>query len=341
MTRRRWIAVAVVAVIVVLLGVNALVVGAETKPARADIGRLVALPGGDSLQVREDGPTSAPTIVLLHGFAGSLHWWDNLVPLLAARYHVVRFDLLGHGGSSKPSSGYSMEHQAQLIDEALHLIGVRRALIVGHSMGGLVATALATRDRALAAGVALVDSPPTASSGKLPFTARLGFVPVLGQALRSVVITNGMVSEALQSAFAPGYPVPHRFVSDFWDMTYTSYTASDSADKAYLERQPLAPRLTALGLPVLGIYGREDRIVSPTAMREDYAQIPGVQIVAIAHAGHSPMVEKPYATAQALLPFAARILGRGAARPPQIPRSPTAAHHAAVPQPPLDTRRES
>jgi pimeloyl-ACP methyl ester carboxylesterase len=231
------------------------------------------------------------------------------VPLLTAHYRVVRFDLLGHGGSSKPSGGYSMEHQAQLIDEALHLIGVRRALIVGHSMGGLVATALATRDRSLAAGVALVDSPPTAASGKLPLTARLAFVPILGQTLRSTFITNGLVSNALQSAFAPGYPVPHQFVSDFWKMTYTSYTDSDHADQTYLKHEPLAPRLTALGLPVLGIYGSEDRIVSPTAMREDYATITGAKLVAIAHAGHSPMVEKPYATAQALLPFAARVLG--------------------------------
>jgi pimeloyl-ACP methyl ester carboxylesterase len=269
----------------------------------------VRLPGGDALQVREDGPAGAPTMVLLHGFDGSLRWWDNLVPLLtAARYHVVRFDLLGHGGSSKPAGGYSMEHQAQLVDEALHQLGVRRALIVGHSMGGLVATALATRDRALAAGVVLVDAPPTSGAGKLPFTAQLGFVPVLGQALRSAFITNGEVQSALGSAFAPGYPVPHQFVSDFWRMTYTSYTQSHREDNAYQEHEPLAARLTALGLPVLGIYGPRDAIVSPTAMREDYASVPGAQVVAIPGAGHSPMVEKPYATARALLPFAAATL---------------------------------
>jgi pimeloyl-ACP methyl ester carboxylesterase len=309
MTGRRWIALAVVLALVAFLGVNALVVGAETKPAHADIGRLVTLPGGDRLQVREDGPRAAPAIVLLHGFAGSLHWWDNLVPLLDQRYRIIRFDLLGHGGSSKPASGYSMEHQAQLVDEALHQLGVHRALIVGHSMGGLVATALATRDRTLAAGVALVDAPPTANAGKLPFTARLAFVPILGELLRSTMITNGMVSEALQSAFAPGYPVPHRFVSDFWKMTFSSYTQSDHGDRAYLEHEPLAQRLAALRLPVLGIYGSEDQIVSPRAMRTDYAQIPGVEIVEIARAGHSPMVEKPYATARALLPFAAHVLG--------------------------------
>jgi pimeloyl-ACP methyl ester carboxylesterase len=309
--RVRWILAGIVLALIVALIINALVVTAETKPARADIGQLVTLPGGDRLQVRQDGPASAPTIVLLHGFAGSLHWWQNEVPLLAARYHVVRFDLLGHGGSSKPSGGYSMEHQAQLVDEALHQLGVHRALIVGYSMGGLVATALATRDRSLAAGVALVDSPPTASSGKLPFTARVGFVPVLGQVLRSAFITNGEVKGALQSAFAPHYPVSPQFITDFWHMTYTSYTQSHSADGSYLQHQPLAARLTALGLPVLAIYGTKDAIVSPTAMREDFATVPHAQVVAIAGAGHSPMVEKPYATASSLLPFAAATLARG------------------------------
>ncbi|HEV3072517.1 MAG TPA: alpha/beta hydrolase [Solirubrobacteraceae bacterium] len=309
--RLRWILASVAVALVAALLINALVVSAETKRARADIGQLVTLPGGDQLQVRQDGPLGAPTIVLLHGFAGSLHWWQNEVPLLAARYRVVRFDLLGHGGSSKPSGGYSMEHQAQLIDEALHQLGVRRALIVGHSMGGLVATALATRDRSLVAGVALVDSPPTTSSGKLPFTARVGFVPVLGQALRSAFITNGEVRSALQSAFAPHYPVSGQFITDFWHMTYTSYTQSHSADGGYLEHQPLAARLTALGLPVLAIYGTRDAIVSPAAMRADYATVPRAQVVAISGAGHSPMVEKPYATAGSLLPFAAATLALG------------------------------
>lgn len=309
--RVRWILAGVAVLLVLALAINALVVSAETKPARADIGQLVTLPGGDQLQVRQDGPASAPTIVLLHGLAGSMHWWQNEVPLLDARYHVVRFDLLGHGGSSKPSGGYSMEHQAQLVDEALHRMGVTRALIVGHSMGGLVATALAARDRALAAGVVLVDSPPTPSSGKLPFMARLGFVPVLGQALRSAFITDGEVKAALGSAFAPHYPVSPQFVSDFWRMTYTSYNDSHSSDGSYLDHGTLPARLTALGVPVLALYGPRDQIVSPSAMREQYPRIRGAKVVAIAGAGHSPMVEKPYATARSLLPFAAATLARG------------------------------
>ncbi|HEY7891765.1 MAG TPA: alpha/beta hydrolase [Solirubrobacteraceae bacterium] len=300
------IALAAVLLLVVLVAVNALIVGAETKGAHADSGFIVRLGHGDDLQVREDGPRTAPAVVLLHGFDGSLHWWDAITPRLAARYRVIRFDLLGFGGSAKPSGGYSMERQAQLVDEALARLGVRRALIVGHSMGGLVATALATRDRALAAGIVLVDSPPTAGSGELPFLARLGFVPVLGQVTRTIA-TDGMVRKGMASAFAPGYRVASQFVTDFWHTTYTSYVDSHRDDNSYLKHEPLAPRLKALALPLLVIYGSRDQIVSPSSM-SDYAIVPGARIVAVPRAGHSPMVEKPYATSQLILPFAARAL---------------------------------
>jgi pimeloyl-ACP methyl ester carboxylesterase len=308
MTKRRWLGLtaAILAVLVVLLIVNALIVGGETKRARADVGRIIDLPHGDDLQVREDGARSAPAIVLLHGFASSLHWWDAITPALAAHFRVIRFDLLGNGGSAKPSGGYSMEHEAQLIDEALTQLGIHRALIVGHSMGGLVGTALETRDRSLAAGIVLIDSPVNPHAGSLPFLARLGFVPLLGPATRTLA-TNGMVEQGLKEAFAPGFKVPHQFVTDFWRMTYTSYLSTDSESHSYLEHESLDRRLAPLGLPVLVLYGTRDKLVSPASER-DYASVPGAQVVAIPGAGHSPMVEKPSATAGLILAFAARTL---------------------------------
>jgi pimeloyl-ACP methyl ester carboxylesterase len=316
MTKSRWIGLlaAVLAVVAVLLGANALVTGGETKLAHADIGRIVDLPHRDDLQVREDGSSSAPAIVLLHGFASSLHWWDAITPALAAHYRVIRFDLLGDGGSAKPSGGYSMEHEAQLVDEALTQLGIHRALIVGHSMGGLVATALATRDRSLVAGVVLIDSPVNAYAGSLPFIARLSFVPLLGPATRTLA-TDGMVEQGLKEAFAPGFKVPHQFVSDFWEMTYTSYVSTHSESHTYLEHESLNRRLAALGLLVLALYGTRDKLVSPASER-NYANVPGAQIVAIAAAGHSPMVEKPCATSKLILTFAARTLTHASGHSP-------------------------
>ena len=99
----------------VLLAVNTVVMDRETEPAKADVGRMIDLPGGD-LQVREDGPRDAPNIVLLHGFACSIGWWEDMIPALARDHHVITFDLLGHGGSEKPREGYGMEEQARRVE---------------------------------------------------------------------------------------------------------------------------------------------------------------------------------------------------------------------------------
>ena len=99
---------------------------------------------GESIYVRQDGPRDAPALVLIHGLAGSTHWWDSVVPMLARSYRVIRIDLLGDGLSAKPAGGgYEITEQARRVGEALDRLGVKHAIVVGHSSGGLVATALA------------------------------------------------------------------------------------------------------------------------------------------------------------------------------------------------------
>jgi pimeloyl-ACP methyl ester carboxylesterase len=277
-------------VLAVLLAVNTVVTDNQTKPAKADIGRIVDLPGG-RLQVREDGPGDGPVVVLLHGFAGSLHWWQPVATRLSERFRVIRFDLLGHGGSSKPKEGYSMPDQARLVDTALAQLGVRRAIVAGHSMGGTVATALAERDPELIQGLVLVDTPPNPEAGELPFLARLGFAPVLGEAIRRVV-PDGIVRDSLEDAFAPGFDVPDQFVRDFRKMTYTSYDESHEQSDDFGEERPNDERLARVRRPLLVVFGAQDDIADPGSAPE-YEIVPGARVVVLAGAGHSPMFEKP------------------------------------------------
>jgi pimeloyl-ACP methyl ester carboxylesterase len=306
-TSRRWkIALALLAALVVVAAAvaNAVLTSREVAPASADIGYIVDLPGGD-LQVREDGPPQAPAIVLLHGFAGSIHWWNGITPLLARDHRVIRIDLLGHGGSAKPREGYAVEHRAELVQQALARVGVERALVVGHSMGGVVATALVERAPALVHGLVLIDSPPNEESGLLPLTARLQFVPVVGQAVRRLA-TDGLIRNGLAAAFTPGFDVPDQFVRDLRRMTYTSFDLNHSYFLGYLRRAPLNVRLAAQHVPLLVIFGAEDRIVRPSAAQE-FTLVPAAEIVTIPGVGHSPHVEAPGRTAAAIIDFATRI----------------------------------
>ena len=299
----RRVLLALLVLLVVALAVNTFVMDRETEAANADAGRVIDLPDGD-LQVREDGSPEGSAIVLLHGFACSLGWWDDVAPALARNHRVIRFDLLGHGGSEKPKKGYGMESQARLVAAALDRLGVRRATIVGHSMGGNVATALAEQRPRLVQSLVIVDTGSGRDDGELPFTARLGFVPVLGQAIRRVV-PDAMVRNGLESAFADGFDVPDRFVEDFRDMTYTSYDDSHRASDDYREEVGLAERLVDESVPLLVIFGSEDEIVDPQSA-EGFRKVPGARIVIVDGAGHSPHVERPRATARLIENFLAQ-----------------------------------
>ncbi len=301
---RRTIAVALSMPLAIVAIANALVTSGETAPAQADIGRIISLRGGD-LQVREDGPPDAPTIVLLHGFASSIHWWNGLTPLLARRHRVIRIDLLGHGGSQKPRDGYAVDHRAALVQQALALLGVEHALVVGHSMGGVVATALVERAPALVKGLVLIDSPPNEAAGLLPLTARLQFVPVIGQAIHRLA-PESAIRSALAAAFAPGFTVPDQFVQDFRRMTYSSFDGNHSTFLDYLRRASLDARLARQHVPLLVIFGTEDRIVDPSAA-QDFAGVRGAQIAIIPGFGHSPHVEEPGKVAALIVDWAVRI----------------------------------
>jgi pimeloyl-ACP methyl ester carboxylesterase len=297
----RRLLVAALVLLAILLAVNTIVTDNETKPASPDIGRVLDLPGGD-LQVREDGAQKGTPVVLLHGFASSMHWWTPLVERLGRDFRLIRIDLLGHGGSEKPDKGYSIGHQAEQVLRVLTLLRVERAVIVGHSMGGMVTTALAERDPRRVEGMVLIDTPPDKDSGELPFTARLGFVPVIGEAVRRVV-PDRIVRKGLESEFANGFEVPDQFVKDFRKMTYTSYDESHNAADDFVSERSIPARLAATGKPLIVIYGAEDELVDPKSIREYANGVPGVGTRTIPEAGHSPMVDQPGETARVIRAF--------------------------------------
>jgi pimeloyl-ACP methyl ester carboxylesterase len=310
--RRRWkILIGVVVVLVVLLAVNTIVVEGEDKPATVTEpgGRILHLRGGD-VQVVDRGPRSASPIVLLHCFTCAIDWWNRMTPLLVGGagsggpHRVVAIDMLGFGGSEKPGSGYSMEDQAKLVAEALDELGVEDATVVGHSMGGTVATALSELPGSPVARLVDIDQAPddTGFGDGLGFTAELTFLPILGPALWQVV-PDSEIRKGLGKAFAPGYDVPDEFVEEFKRMTYTSYHDAAQAEDDFLSDEPLDQRLRRTGVPLLAVFGAEDQIFEAKKSLAAFAAVPGAKTALVPGAGHSPNVEKPARTAALVLQF--------------------------------------
>jgi pimeloyl-ACP methyl ester carboxylesterase len=311
--RKAKIAIGIAAALVALLGLNALVTSGETKSAEVTVpgGKILELPGGN-MQVVDRGPRRGVPIVLIHGFTCAIDWWDQMMPLLARRHRVVAVDLLGHGGSEKPESGYSMENQAELVSEALRRLGVRDAIVVGHSLGGIVATALSEAAPELVARIVIVDQAPENNGygAHLPFTAALTFMPIIGEALwratPDFAIEDGV-------GFAAGFEVPDEFVEDFRRLTYSAYDGSPEAEDAYTDAIPLDQRLRGRSTPLLAIFGAEEQIYDSEEALAAYAAI-GAETKLVPEAGHSPNVERPALTAALVMRFASSSRDGDAAR---------------------------
>jgi pimeloyl-ACP methyl ester carboxylesterase len=121
----RWaIAGGVIALLAVLLLVNAVLINAETKPAEVTHarGQLLDLPGGEQ-QIVDQGLRSEQALLLLHPYVSSVYSWEKVAEATDSRFRVVRVDLLGFGGSEKPDSGYAIEDQADYLAAAMERLG--------------------------------------------------------------------------------------------------------------------------------------------------------------------------------------------------------------------------
>ncbi len=301
--RRRVVAGAAVLglAVVAFLAVNAWVLHRDTEPARAQGGRVLALPGGD-IHVRVDGPRRAPPLVLIHGFASSVRWWDRVVDALAERHRVIRVDLLGHGASEKPSEDYSMESQADLVAGVMDRLGVERAAVVGHSMGGLVATALVERHRARVARLMTIGTPNDNEGHNPGLGRRLAFTPVIGPAVKTLA-PRRMVRAELERAFEPAVDVPPELVDDLEGMTFSAFRDSGVESADYRDERTVAERLASEDVALTVVFGSRDSVVDPDAA-EEFRGRPRTRIVLLGGLGHTPQIEAPGRTAPLILGFA-------------------------------------
>ncbi|MGV4986699.1 alpha/beta fold hydrolase [Streptomyces sp. NRAIS4] len=257
----------------------------------------LSLDDGD-IYVCQDGPRDAPALLFIHGSASSTRSWNPMVPLLAGSHRVIRIDLLGHGRSAKPADrSYAIPDQARRAGVALDRLGVEHAVLVGHSSGGAVATALAEQRPELATALALVNTGPSLDAFVAPESAATGPSqwPPTDEQLRWFASTG--FSRA-------GYQIPEELLDEVRGMTYHTFTTTMRATRSYLEQRALPDRLAVLGKPLLVIFGEEDRRWRSSSA-SDYLAVPGAKVELLPGLGHSPLLEDPPRTATLLLAFAA------------------------------------
>ncbi|HET6735317.1 alpha/beta fold hydrolase [Mycobacterium sp.] len=296
--------IATIAVVVVVLAllVNAFLVDRTERSAEAFAGGRVLELDGPDLNVREYGGSSGDrAVVLLHGYSASIEWWEKIAPALAdSGQRVVAIDLVGHGGSEAPRDvePYGVAGQATAVRSALGALGVRRAVLVGHSMGGHIATAVAESDPDLVERIVVSDTPADQGLTDMPVLGSLGCWPLIGPAIDRFRGVDALTNSSLQTGFASEYPVPQLAHRSLEQLTHQGvcYSGTDDNERA------VADRLAGMGKPVLVVWGEHD-VLTPTAPNVERYGAAGLDRRVIAVSGHSPMVETPGAFVAAITDF--------------------------------------
>lgn len=250
----------------------------------------------DGIQLSYADEGAGEPIVLIHGFPLSRATWDEQAAMLSGGARVIRPDLRGLGDSDVPLGPYEMATLARDVAELLDHLGVARATVVGHSLGGYVALAFYRHFRERTRGLGLVCSrvqadPPEVARARYELADRIereGMAPFI---------------EAVIPVF-----FAERIYEDRPDIVRRAreiVLARDPRGAAAMYRgmatrpscEDLLPGLT---IPFLTVIGADDRLIAPQLQRYAAEAVPGTIVVELAGCGHFPLYERPVETARAL-----------------------------------------
>jgi pimeloyl-ACP methyl ester carboxylesterase len=229
---------------------------------------------------------TGPPVVLVHGLADDLGVWHDTIAALAKHHRVIALDLLGFGRSAKPLVEYRAATEVDVLDGLLARLHVTHATVVGNSLGGWVAALLAVRRRARVARLVLVDAAGLRGLGE-----RLGARTLADLRLAD---RDAFVRLCPRTFFAA------RFCRDDPDGSAAfaarlragdGYAVGRLVDAIARGDDTLDAVLSAVRVPTLVIWGREDRLIPLADGMRFRAAIPRARLVVLDRCGHEPQVE--------------------------------------------------
>jgi pimeloyl-ACP methyl ester carboxylesterase len=249
--------------------------------------------------------------VLLHGIAGTSATWDAVIPRLAEHYDVLAPDLLGHGESAKPHGDYSLGAYANVMRDLLEALGMERATIVGHSLGGGIAMQFAYQFIERCERLVLVDSGglgrevhPLLRAALLPgaelvlpwlSTTTSRGVGALVRGMSRVGIRAGPdLDETWRSFVSLGEPAARRaFIQTVRGVIDLGGQRVSANERLYL----------AEGLPTLIVWGEKDPLIPVRHAREAHERMAGSRLEIFPDAGHFPYRDDPERFVSVLVDF--------------------------------------
>ncbi len=253
---------------------------------------------GHALEVHESG-VGAPALVLLHGFPLSSRMYEPVRPVLENATRVAAVDLRGFGESDAPDGSYGMDDLAGDVLKVVDQLGEERVVLAGHSMGGYVALRFAARFPDRLAGLVLIDTraapdSPAAAERRSAAVATIrerGGSAFVDDFLPALVgpSSRGRSPQLLETMRAMAATVPDHVLVGCLE--------------AMRDRPDSRELLPTLDVPALVIVGAEDEVTPPAEARELADALPQGRLRLVDGSGHTPTMERPLETADALAAF--------------------------------------
>lgn len=250
---------------------------------------------GIRLHHAASGPEDGLPVVFANSLGTDFRVWDRLLPLLPEGLRVLRYDMRGHGLSDAPPGDYGM---GGLVADAAGLmdhLGMRGALVVGLSIGGVVAQGLAAERPDLVRALVLCCTAAKIGTAET-WNARIDAVRRSG--------IEGLADGVLERWFSRRFRAERPDELALWRHMLTRTPPEGYRGCcAALAETDLRLSTAALRQPTLAVAGSEDGATPPDLVRETAESIPGARFALLRGAGHIPPVEAPEALAALIRGF--------------------------------------
>ncbi|OUL36124.1 alpha/beta hydrolase [Nostoc sp. T09] len=271
----------------------------------------------DGLNIRYLSAGEAdPPLVLLHGVGDSAVDWSWVVPTLGTTHRVIAPDFPGSGDSAKPNREYSLEFLTQFLANFLNTLEIQRAVLVGNSLGGLIALRFALSNPERVAGLVLVDSMgfsqvvnPVLSNLSLPWYGEL--------AIAWSKTPLGAKQRAWSRAallFANPSQVPTAWLAEQERLGlvpgFLEANLSILRSQLYVlgQRQIILDSLPQVQMPTLVVWGINDYVLPNYQAQDGVKRLQQGHLALIPDCGHLPQVERPELFTDAVNQFLASEL---------------------------------
>lgn len=259
----------------------------------------------NNIQIEYDDHGSGDPLLLIAGLGYDRWMWHKMVPGLAAHFRVITYDNRGVGGTDQPPGPYSAEMLADDAAALLTALGIERAAIMGHSMGGFVAQAFALKY-------------PQRLTRLILSATNFGgprHVPITPEAMAVLMDMSGDPLERLRRGIvvstAPGFAEAHPDMLDEWLAYRAAHPIAPAGYQAQLgvgmgllsEAAAFERRLPQVQAPTLILFGAADKVVPPANADLLAAQIPRGRVKILPNAGHFFPFEAPEAANAAIIVF--------------------------------------